>query len=286
MGLGQYQRSIEDFDNAIKLDPEHADALGNRGIAHLNLGQYQRAIKDFDRAIHLESNNAAAFITGRGAAYANLGRHQQAIENYNQAIKLDPEYAWAYKNRGISYNKLGQSARACVDFWKACYSGECDSLGREQKKGFCKDPAGTFFIDTDEDRIYISTDECGKFIIYSKKNAASIKPGTQGIYFIGQNKRGTYIRTDRYGDFYLEPERLSKDEARERARQKTEWNEMFRESAVRDKTAISPPHLNEWPDKVLNAQKKAEAAQSKLEIQEAKASAPMIAVPPPVGMGW
>jgi len=100
-----------------------------------------------------------------------------------------------------------------------------NALGLEQKKGCCKDPAGTFFIDTDEDGIHISTDEYGKFIITSKKVAASIKHGTQGIYFIKQNKKGTYIRTDRYGDFYLEPEKLSKEEARERARQKAEWDE-------------------------------------------------------------
>ena len=286
MGLGRYQRGIEDFDKAIKFNPKHANALGNRGIAYLNLGQYQRAIKDFDKAIHLESNNVAAFITGRGAAYGNLGQHQRAIENYNQAIKLDPTYAWAYKNRGLSYNKLGQSDRACVDFWKACYLGECNSLGLEQKKGCCKDPSGTFFIDTDEDRIYISTDEYGKFIITSKKVAASVKPGTQGIYFIKQNNKGTYIRTDRYGDFYLEPEKLSKEEARERARQKAEWDEMFRESVVRDKAATRANEIREWPDKVLKAQKEAEAAQRKHEIEKAKASGPIIVVPPPICVCW
>jgi hypothetical protein len=40
-----------------------------------------------------------------------------------------------------------------LDFWKACYLGECNSSGLEQKKGCCKDPSGTFFIDTDAVRM-------------------------------------------------------------------------------------------------------------------------------------
>ncbi|MGD9202829.1 MAG: hypothetical protein PVI26_14815, partial [Chitinispirillia bacterium] len=64
-------------------------------------------------------------------------------------------------------------------------------------------------------------------------------PDTHGIYNIKKNNRGTYISTDRIGDFYIDSEdiRLSKEEARERAIQDAKWDEIERESVMRDKEA-------------------------------------------------
>ena len=44
--LGQPERAMEDFDEAIRLDPELAPAYYNRGSLYGNLGQPQRAIQD------------------------------------------------------------------------------------------------------------------------------------------------------------------------------------------------------------------------------------------------
>jgi tetratricopeptide (TPR) repeat protein len=38
----EYDRAIEDFDQAIKLDPNYALAFNNRGIAYADKGQYDR----------------------------------------------------------------------------------------------------------------------------------------------------------------------------------------------------------------------------------------------------
>ena len=48
--LGQYERAIQDYDEAIRLDPEYANAYYNRGIAYGNLGQQELADRDFARA--------------------------------------------------------------------------------------------------------------------------------------------------------------------------------------------------------------------------------------------
>ena len=42
------ERAIEDYDKAIKLDPNSAGAYNNRGLSYRNLGQYQRALNDDD----------------------------------------------------------------------------------------------------------------------------------------------------------------------------------------------------------------------------------------------
>jgi FKBP-type peptidyl-prolyl cis-trans isomerase len=56
----------------------------------------------------------------------------------------------------------------------------------------------------------------------------------QGIYYIKKNDKGTFISTDKLGDFRIEPERISEDETLERAQQDAEWEEMLRETAKRD----------------------------------------------------
>jgi len=43
--LGQYQRAIEDFNNAILLKPDYMGSYNNRGSAYFQLGKYQRAMR-------------------------------------------------------------------------------------------------------------------------------------------------------------------------------------------------------------------------------------------------
>ena len=49
-----YDKAIEDYTQAIKLDPNPAYAYNNRGTVKLKLGDYQGAIKDYDKAIELD----------------------------------------------------------------------------------------------------------------------------------------------------------------------------------------------------------------------------------------
>jgi Flp pilus assembly protein TadD len=44
---------------------------------------------------------------------------RKAIADYSEAIRLDPQYAKAYSNRGIAYQKNGEKAKAEEDFEQA-----------------------------------------------------------------------------------------------------------------------------------------------------------------------
>ena len=59
--LGQYQQAIEEYDKAIKLNPNVAIGYGHRGLSYLGLGQNERAIEDYDEAIKLDPDNAEAY---------------------------------------------------------------------------------------------------------------------------------------------------------------------------------------------------------------------------------
>jgi len=51
---GNFDRAITDFDEAVRLDPKSAFAVGSRGQAYRQKGQYDRAISDLDEAIRID----------------------------------------------------------------------------------------------------------------------------------------------------------------------------------------------------------------------------------------
>jgi len=48
--LEEYDRAIADYTEAIRLNPEHADAYYNRGISYKKLGQYDQACEDIQKS--------------------------------------------------------------------------------------------------------------------------------------------------------------------------------------------------------------------------------------------
>ena len=55
--LEKYQRAIEDYDQAIRLDPNNALAYNNRGVAYRSLGKYAEADADKAKACSLDSRH-------------------------------------------------------------------------------------------------------------------------------------------------------------------------------------------------------------------------------------
>ncbi|MFZ4728522.1 MAG: tetratricopeptide repeat protein [Pseudanabaena sp.] len=113
--LGDKQGAINDFNEAIRLDPNHAFAYNNRGIEKSDLGDKQGAINDSNEAIRLNPNDAAAYNI-RGLAKSDLGDKQGAIADYNEVIRLSPLYAHAYNNRGLAKSDLGDKQGAIADY--------------------------------------------------------------------------------------------------------------------------------------------------------------------------
>jgi tetratricopeptide (TPR) repeat protein len=115
---GDYDCAIADFDEAIRLEPDFAEAYYNRGTAYYYKGNYDRAITDFDEAIRLEPGFAEAY-NSRGAAYDSRGDNDRAIADYDQAIRLESDFAEAYNNRGKAYVAKGDYDCAIADFDEA-----------------------------------------------------------------------------------------------------------------------------------------------------------------------
>ncbi|MEH2048682.1 tetratricopeptide repeat protein [Nostoc sp.] len=118
----KYEEAIADYDKAIDIKSDYADAYYKRGLAKSNLADdqddqeakktYKNAIKDYDQAIKIKSKYADEAYYYRALAKHNLGDYKEAIEDYDQAIKNAPKYtdeAEAYYNRGLAKYNLEEA---------------------------------------------------------------------------------------------------------------------------------------------------------------------------------
>ena len=117
-GKAAYDRAILDFDEAIRLDPSVANDFNNRGNAYYSKATYDRAIQDYDEAIRLNPSFADAF-KNRGNAYYAKGNYDRAIQDYDEAIRLKPGVAEIFSYRGRAYTQKGNYDRAIQDYDEA-----------------------------------------------------------------------------------------------------------------------------------------------------------------------
>ena len=64
------------------------------------LGRYTEAVEVYKQAIRINPDYAEAH-GGLGAAYGNLGRYTESVKALKQAIKINPDYAEAHYNLGL-----------------------------------------------------------------------------------------------------------------------------------------------------------------------------------------
>ena len=110
-------KAIKGYDEAIRLNPQSAEAYYKRGVVYHSLGHFEQAIADYDEVIRLNPEYAEAYIN-RGSACYELGQFEQVIKNYDEVIRLNPKDAGAYYNRGLAYKEQGKKARAITDLEK------------------------------------------------------------------------------------------------------------------------------------------------------------------------
>jgi tetratricopeptide (TPR) repeat protein len=113
-----YERAMADFSQAIKLEPNSAQAYRERGVIYQEQGDSKRANADYSQAIKLDPNDTFAYI-GRGLTYGAERDFGQSMADLNQAIKLDPNDAFAYIWRGTMYSANGDLDQGIVDFNQA-----------------------------------------------------------------------------------------------------------------------------------------------------------------------
>jgi tetratricopeptide (TPR) repeat protein len=111
---GEYDHALEDYNQAILLNPGFASAYNNRGVIYRLRGDYDHAIKDYDQAIWLDSNVPASFYN-RGIAYSDKQDYDHALGDFDVVLRFNPKNALALYARGIVRLKKGDTQSGAAD---------------------------------------------------------------------------------------------------------------------------------------------------------------------------
>lgn len=111
---------------------DRAGTYVNRGVMKLRRSEFGPARIDFDMAVQLKPDLAEAYVN-RGASYVGARRYAEGLADLNRALELgvdEPEKA--YYNRALAYEGLDDMKAAYFDYQKAVeLSPEWDAPRRE-----------------------------------------------------------------------------------------------------------------------------------------------------------
>lgn len=148
---GNWQQAIIACQNALKLDPNNADAYKAWGNVLQRQGKKGEALGCYAKA--LENNpNLAEVYANIGSFYAEQCNWQQAISYYEKAITLKPDLPGVYRNLAQIWEEIGETARALEYLCQAVNlepktltAAEYFSFGRELYRQGHKQKASIFY---------------------------------------------------------------------------------------------------------------------------------------------
>lgn len=118
-GLGETERALKAYTDAIRLDPGNWWVFLSRGVLLATRQRaYERAIEDFDKVLAIETDNVNALVA-RGSARSELNRNGQALADLDRAIALSPDYVQAYILRGLVRSRRGETELALQNYDQA-----------------------------------------------------------------------------------------------------------------------------------------------------------------------
>jgi cytochrome c-type biogenesis protein CcmH/NrfG len=98
----QPDKAISAYREAVRLDPEHADAWGNLGAAYTGAQQLDKAIEALQQALRIEPGRIKSLFL-LGVCYGETKQRDKMLEVYRQLkARSEPKHAEIIFKRYIS----------------------------------------------------------------------------------------------------------------------------------------------------------------------------------------
>jgi lipoprotein NlpI len=121
-GTGQRSLDIPVCTRALRGEGlsalDRASVHTARGKALRGAGKLAAAIADFDAAVELNPDSADAFHE-RAVTRDVSGDYREALNDFRRALALSPRFAAAYRSRGLAHFYAGLSSGASCTTWPA-----------------------------------------------------------------------------------------------------------------------------------------------------------------------
>jgi len=113
--MQRYKEAGRDFERAIRIDHQYADAVNNLGVIDYEAKKYGKALKHYKEAIRLRPDSAS-FYSNQGAAYFGKKEFEKASESYAKALQLDTDILERTSHNGVSAQLPSPEDRARFDY--------------------------------------------------------------------------------------------------------------------------------------------------------------------------
>eukprot|EP00522_Entomoneis_paludosa_P007214 CAMPEP_0172450224 /NCGR_PEP_ID=MMETSP1065-20121228/8661_1 /TAXON_ID=265537 /ORGANISM="Amphiprora paludosa, Strain CCMP125" /LENGTH=572 /DNA_ID=CAMNT_0013202001 /DNA_START=227 /DNA_END=1945 /DNA_ORIENTATION=+ len=87
---GDYEKAIEAYTKAIKLNEKDHQSYSNRSAAYLKSGNAEKALADGKKCVQIKSDYHKGY-SRKGAAYHALKKYDKAIATYRAGLKVCPK---------------------------------------------------------------------------------------------------------------------------------------------------------------------------------------------------
>ncbi len=80
--------AVSCYDEILRLDPRHTDAMIRKGAALERLNRFEEAIQCYERAIEIDNKATLAYLS-KGGVCNRLGRYDDALKCYELALQAE-----------------------------------------------------------------------------------------------------------------------------------------------------------------------------------------------------
>ncbi len=115
----QFEASLPDLTRAVELDSTLTWAYFFRGVSLATLDRLEESVYDFSRVIEreeFETGDMVRALTWRSIALFKLGRYEDSIQDLNARVTLEPNQVVHRIDRGGAFETVGETDKAIEDY--------------------------------------------------------------------------------------------------------------------------------------------------------------------------
>jgi tetratricopeptide (TPR) repeat protein len=159
------------YERAVKLDPQYAEAINNLGTVYYARKSYRRAVNEYKKALRIRPDSAS-FLSNLGTAYYARKQYAEMAAAYEKALEIDPDVFERRSSTGTTLQERSVEERAKYHYFQAkmyAKAGQMDRAllcirksleeGFKEREKFLKDPEFASLKNNQEFKLLMAADQ-------------------------------------------------------------------------------------------------------------------------------